>query len=97
MSNSSQIIKQLALSRLADIGCGKLPPGVVNLVVGSFVQRAEQRLSRFAQREITVPKVAKLFTQGLNKEGAFEGGVQPPPLNQSGLRNDAVGDMSQSL
>ncbi len=90
MSNRSPILKQLALSRLGDIGCEKLPPGVVNLVVSSFVQRAEQRLNRLARREITIPKIAKLFTQGLSKEGAFEGGVQPPPLNQSGLRNDAT-------
>jgi hypothetical protein len=67
MANSSSLLKQIALSRLTALGCEMLPPAVSKLVVSSFVERAEQRLTRLARREITVPKIAKLFTHPKGK------------------------------
>jgi hypothetical protein len=69
MSKKSEYLREVAMSRLAEIGCEQLPPGVVVLIVSGFVERAELRLKRLARREVTVPKIAKLFAQGLATKG----------------------------
>jgi hypothetical protein len=91
-------LHQIAITRLASLGCENLPPQVRERIIKDFTTDAERKLQRLVKRQVTVPKIAKIFTASMQpQEGAFEGGVQPPPLNQSGLRNDAIGDMSQSL
>jgi hypothetical protein len=88
MANSSSLLKQIALSRLTALGCEMLPPAVSKLVVSSFVERAEQRLTRLARREITVPKIAKLFTQGLAIEGESKGETAVSHFGEAGPSNE---------
>jgi hypothetical protein len=89
------ILRTIAISRLSDLGCEQLPPSVLDLIIEGFVKRAEHQLKRLSKRELTIPKIAKLFAHGLSPEGVLEGGPKGAPSNEMRPANDAFSSMRQ--
>jgi len=54
--------------RLEQLQCSQLPPSIKGTLVERFVAEAHARIDRLAQRSITIPSIAKTFTESA-KEG----------------------------
>jgi hypothetical protein len=90
-------IHLLCQSRLTSLGCENLPLPVRQRIISDFVADAERKLGRLARRQITIPRIAKIFTASMQpQEGVLEGGQQAPPSNEMGSANDASSRMSQN-
>jgi hypothetical protein len=86
-------IRHIAARRLTALACENLPIPVRERIVNDFVIDAEKKLNRLARRQITIPRIAKIFTASMQpQEGANEGGVQPPPLFEMGHADEASGE-----
>jgi hypothetical protein len=89
-------IHQIAANRLAVLGCDHLPVPVRERIVKDFISDAERKLNRLARRQITIPRIAKIFTASMQpQEGVLEGGRHATPSNEMGTAHDASGGMRQ--
>jgi len=90
-------VQRIAEQRLVSLGCENLPNPVRERIVGDFVADVEKKLNRLARRQITIPKIAKIFTASMqSQEGVLEGGRHASPSNEMGSANDASSRMSQN-
>ena len=76
--------------RLAELGCERLPSGVIKVLRENVEQSLAKALVRIVEREVSAPKIARIFVKELAArpariKGGVEGEIADVPFDQADL------------
>lgn len=85
-----QSIAAALQTRLASLGCERLPHFVARALRAHVEIAVSRSISRIVEREVTSARIAKIFAKGdprrpARSTGGFEGDATGGPFDQAGL------------